>query len=1050
MKLHQHNIHAYSYFMYIQVIVLFFIIFLWLQLVTPAIALGSEENDHLALLEIKKGIGSDPFGVLSSWNDSTNFCNWVGVTCSRRHKRVTALELYSYKLKGSISPHIGNLSFMKLIDLSNNSFSGEIPIQVGRLFRLQYFYLTNNTFTGEIPAQLSNCSQLREIDFSRNKLVGRIPYELGFFAKLELLQLGANNLTGTIPTSVGNLSSLVHLSVPYNNLHGRIPQGIGNLKSLSIFAVGANKFSGELPSSFYNLSALTIISTASNNFNGTLPANIGLTLPNLKWLAISNNEFSGPIPISLSNASKLEAVVLSTNNFVGVVPSDLGKLIDVWWLGFGTNNLGSNSSHDLNFLTSLKNLTQIQILDFSDNQFGGVLPSTIANLSTSTLTNLYLGGNQISGPIPPILEKYTNLQVLDMARNLFVGTIPSSFGMFRNMQGMDLRRNKLFGQIPSSFGNLTQLIELYLSENKLHGRIPPSIGNCKKLQYLDISQNNLTGAIPKEVTDLSSLSLLLNLSHNSLTGSLPLEVGNLKNINQLDFSENSLSGEIPTTIGECLSLEYLNLQGNSFQGVIPSSLDSLKGLRYLDLSLNHLSGNIPKSLQTLPFLVYFNLSFNNLEGEVPTEGVFKNASAISILRNGKLCGGITKLELPACSKVRGRKGGLSHAMKLVIIISCASLGLLMLFFLALHSWRNSKSKPSSILSTKEWDPNHLSKVSYKMLHKGTSGFSPSNLIGSGSFGSVFKGTLDEDERLVAIKVFNLQRNGASKSFMSECMALRNIRHRNLVKIITSCSSLDYNGNEFKALVFEFMVNSSLEEWLHLKINGEYCSRNLNFLQRLNVAIDVASALQYLHFECEPPIIHCDLKPSNILLDDDMVAHVGDFGIARILSTTNGIPQNQASSTIGLKGSIGYAAPEYGMGGKASIQGDVYSYGILLLEMFTGKRPTDETFREGLNIHQYAKMAVPERLMQLVDPSLLQSEVEVTTSTIVEENHRMGKKKEKLEFDIEEGLDKMNENVKKCLHSVLKIGLACSVESPKERMNMGEVIKELRWVKNAFP
>ncbi|PON68242.1 GPCR kinase [Parasponia andersonii] len=903
MKLHQLNISAY-YSMYLQVIILFSSSYLWSQFAIPTNALGSE-GDGLALLEFKRGIVSDPFGVLRSWNDSTDFCNWKGVTCSRRHKRVTVLSLYEHNLQGSISPHIGNLSFLKLIDLSNNSFSGEIPKEVGQLFRLQYFYLTNNTLTGEIPAQLSNCSELREIDFARNRLAGRIPSELGYFAKLELFQLGANNLTGRVPTSIGNLSSLVHFSVPYNNLEGNIPKEIGHLKSLSILAVAANKFSGELPSSLYNLSSITIISTASNHFNGTLPANIGLTLPNLEWLAISSNELSGPIPISLSNASKLQAVVLSTNNFVGAVPRDLGKLVDLWWLGFGSNYLGSNSSDDLNFLTSLKNISQLQILDFGGNQFGGVLPASIANLST-TLTKLFLGGNQISGFVPTILEKYTNLRVLDMARNLFTGVIPSSFGMLQNVQGMDLRKNKLFGEIPSSFGNLTQLIELYLSENMFNGSIPSSIGNCKYLQYLDISQNNLTGAIPKEVTDLSSLSLLLNLSYNSLSGNLPVEVGNLKNINALDVSENNLVGEIPTTIGDCKSLEYLNLQGNSFQGVIPSSLASLKGLSHLDLSHNKLSGNIPKDLQTLPFLVYFNASFNELEGEVPTKGVFRNASSISVMENSKLCGGIPELQLPACTTARATKHGLSHSLKLAIIISCVVLVLLTLAsFLALYSKRNSKKKPSPMLSTKDLEPGHLPKVSYKMLYEGTAGFSLDNLVGSGSFGSVYRGILGQDERVVAIKVIHLQQSGASKSFMSECMALRNIRHRNLVKIITSCSSLDYQGNEFKALVFEFIANSSLEEWLH--VDGENSSRNLNFLQRLSVAIDVASALQYLHFECEPPVIHCDLKPSNILLDNDMVAHVGDFGLARILSTTNGIPRSQ-TSTIGLKGSIGYAAP----------------------------------------------------------------------------------------------------------------------------------------------
>jgi serine/threonine protein kinase len=161
--------------------------------------------------------------------------------------------------------------------------------------------------------------------------------------------------------------------------------------------------------------------------------------------------------------------------------------------------------------------------------------------------------------------------------------------------------------------------------------------------------------------------------------------------------------------------------------------------------------------------------------------------------------------------------------------------------------------------------------------------------------------------MVAVKVLNLQEKRAFKSFIAECNAFRNIQHRNLVKIITCCSSVDYNGNDFKALVYEFMENGDLDKWLHQDIDNENRPRHLSFLQRLNIAIDIAFALQYLHDHCEPPIIHCDLKPSNVLLDNDMIAKVSNFGLARILSTRNDISQNQ-TSTVGIKGTIGYAAP----------------------------------------------------------------------------------------------------------------------------------------------
>ncbi|XP_028084243.1 probable LRR receptor-like serine/threonine-protein kinase At3g47570 [Camellia sinensis] len=214
--------------------------------------------------------------------------------------------------------------------------------------------------------------------------------------------------------------------------------------------------------------------------------------------------------------------------------------------------------------------------------------------------------------------------------------------------------------------------------------------------------------------------------------------------------------------------------------------------------------------------------------------------------------------------------------------------------------------------------------------------------------------------------------------MAECETLRNIRHRNLVRIITSCSSVDFQGNEFKGPVYEFMPNGSLEGWLHSSPetnNGQNEHRRLNLLERVNIAIDVACALDYLHHQCHTPIIHCDLKPSNILLDSEMVAFVGAFGLARFfpeLTITN------QSSSIGIRGSIGYVPP--GLGSEMSTYGDVYSYGIQLLEIVTGKRPTDRMFEEGLNLHSFVRMALPDHVMEIADPVLLENDKEEAGAT----------------------------------------------------------------------
>jgi Leucine-rich repeat (LRR) protein len=592
------------------------------------------------------------------------------------------------------------------------------------------------------------------------------------------------------------------------------------------------------------------------------------------------------------------------NNFVGQIPN-LGKLQNLSMLRVGENNLGSNSSstgNDWNFIKSLVNCSYLDIIIVENNNFGGPLPKTFGNLFTH-LSQLAMAGNLISGKIPTELGNLVNLIFLSIEDNLLIDVIPESFSKLHKMQELFLKINKLSGEIPATIlGNLSQLSMLDLSHNLLVGKIPSTIGNCKKLQGVDFSMNNLSGAIPTQLLGLPSLSILLNLSHNSLNGNLPPEVGLLKNIGRLDISENHLSGGIPTQIGDCISLEYLFLEGNSLDGNIPSSLSSLKGLLQLDLSRNNLSGSIPQELQNNSALEWFNASFNKLEGEVPLLGIFQNASRVSLTGNDRLCGGIAKLNMRLCPPKDVKKKKHHTHRKLIIIIFSIAFLLLLSFVLTFFIYKimRKRQRKASTDSTIE----QLPKVSYQELHHATDGFSIQNLIGTGGVGFVYKGRLNSEERVVAIKVLNLQKKGAHKSFIAECNAFRNIRHRNLVKIITCCSSVDHKGNDFKAIVYEYMTNGSLEEWLHQNAEQQ---KTLKLEERLEIVFGIASALHYLHYECEKPIVHCDLKPSNVLLDDDMVAHVSDFGLARLVSTIDGNSNNQVSS-MGIKGTIGYTPP----------------------------------------------------------------------------------------------------------------------------------------------
>ena len=294
-------------------------------------------------------------------------------------------------------------------------------------------------------------------------------------------------------------------------------------------------------------------------------------------------------------------------------------------------------------------------------------------------------------------------------------------------------------------------------------------------------------------------------------------------------------------------------------------------------------------------------------GEVPRHGVFANTSAISVLGNKKLCGGNSILHLAPCSSQPTGNKHLSAALIVIISVASTFLCLFLLSSIVVARYWTKKSKREPVVTTVIKEQH--ARISYAELARATNGFSTENLVGAGSFGSVYKGVLDDAKTsVVAVKVLNLQQRGALKSFMAECDALRSIRHRNLVRILTACSSVDNNGNDFKAMVFEFMANGNLDTWLHPTANEQFKPKKLNLLQRIDIAIDVASALDYLHHHSETPIIHCDLKPSNILLDMNMIAHVGDFGLAKFLKQTISKSSQDSISSIGLKGTIGYIAP----------------------------------------------------------------------------------------------------------------------------------------------
>ncbi|TYJ36524.1 hypothetical protein E1A91_A05G312400v1 [Gossypium mustelinum] len=993
-------------------------------MVTYTVTTRNLTTDQSVLLEFKHQI-NDPHGILvDNWTTSHSFCNWIGVTCGAKHKRIKALNLPNMNLIGTIPPELGNLSFLASLNLSGNGFHGDLQEELGQLSRLKLVDLSSNCFTGEIPSSFGRLNQVSDLVLSNNNLTGAIPPEISNLLNMRTLDLASNKLSGSIPSSIYNISSLRMDSLSFNGLSGKmpddmchhlpnlealylgtnelsgqIPKTINECKNLQVLALDYNQLSGSIPRSTGNLTALTELYLGGNNLEGKLPDIRSDS--NLEELHLWGNNLSGNIPESISNVSKLRNIALMANSFSGHIPNSLGNLKFLEELRLWKNKLTieTNSNGEWSFFASLLNCKYLKVLDLSVNPLKGVLPTSISNLS-QTLQVFSCADCRIEGTIPMEIGSLNNAIILELTNNELIGSIPTTIGGLTNLQYLGLSGNELQGSIPHDLCGLKGLFELSLDDNELDGPLPPCLGELTSMRKLHLSFNKLHSSIPFSLWSLKDI-LKVDLSSNYFNGSLPLEIGKLSVLQHLNLSMNSLSNDIPSTIGNLRDLQVLALSSNRFQGLIPTSFSDLVSLESLDLSGNNLSGVIPRSLEWLRHLNNFNVSLNRLEGEIPSGGPFANFTSQSFMKNYALCGP-PRLQVSPCKRNthRNSKKTLLHVLKYVLPIVVSIIIVVTLIVVCTPLKKKRKSTNSTTIEDsfplKEWK-----RISYDQLSKATDGFSGGNMLGSGSFGTVYKGILF-DETGVAIKVFNLQIEGAFKSFDVECEVMSKIIHRNLVKVITCCSTTD-----FKALVLELMPNGNLEKCLYS--NNHF----LDILQRINIMIDVASALEYLHSGYSTPLIHCDLKPSNVLLDKDMIAHVGDFGIAKLLGEVDSMKQTMTLATIG------YMAPEYGSAGIISMKSDVYSYGILLMETFTRKKPTDEIFAGKMSMKHWVKTSLGNGIIGVGDSGLVQED------------------------------DKYFVVKANCISSIMKLALDCSAELPEDRTDMENVLSMLKNIRRKY-
>ncbi|CAA7401136.1 unnamed protein product [Spirodela intermedia] len=835
------------------------------------------------------------------------------------------------------------------LNVSSNRFTGELP-KLPRLPHLRELNASNNSFSGSIPSSVCGLSpRLRILDFSHNQFADKIPPGLGYCSELEVLDAGFNNLAGQLPVDLYDTAQLYRLALPYNRLRGVLR--------------------GELISRLTNL---VVLDLGGNDLMGELPGGIG-RLTNLQQLLLSDNRFNGTIPSELlSNCTKLRNLNLRSNHLTG----DISAMDFSPFSQLSTLDLGNNNFTARRFPMSIYSCRSLTALRLAGSSISGSLATEMLELRS--LAYLSLSNNKLKGihQALQILRRSKHLTVLLLAWNFDGEAMPDGLDAvgvdaFPNLRVLSFWGCRLTGRIPQWIAGLGNLEVLDLSGNQLAGRIPLWVGALPNLFYLDMSDNRLSGEIPSEMTGMKGLQsdpaavqvdqsyLELPLFRHRGDNTSRLQYNQVSNLPpSLNLGNNSLSGTIPPEIGQLKRLVILDLSVNNFSGEIPEKLSDLSDLETLNLSGNRLSGPIPRALIRLNFLSVFSVANNNLSGPVPSERQFANFPNSSFAGNDDLCGPVL---LRPCSTTSGaehlprqrrrRSKKLLLASLLITGLGVALISILLVFCMlstkrGRHTGRRgfgfgvmdaeaiSSASPISGLHGGPARDSRVVVLSPGILSKNmtvseiievTNNFSQDNIVGCGGFGLVYKAKLRDGTEL-AIKKLTGEMGLMEREFAAEVEALSTARHENLVPLWGYC----VHGS-VRLLLYSYMQNGSLDFWLHEKDDG---GSILDWPARLRIAQGVSQGLAYIHLVCDPPIIHRDIKSSNILLDQEFNAHLADFGLARLI-----LPHKTHVSTE-LVGTLGYIPPEYGNAWVATLRGDIYSFGVVLLELLTGRRPID--------------------------------------------------------------------------------------------------------------